>query len=742
MADRNSYQLSLNNCGNIKNISKGSLEITKNCLNVFYGKNGTGKSTLVRALRYCCEQSTEASDKLQSYRYRETGDPSLAPSITCSGKIKELLVFDDAWIDSHCFKQSNLHENAYELYVLNDDVRRLEKKRADKLGYLRKVLHSPEVEKMDDDLSQIVKLLGKLNGSGEFTARSPIAKAYKNGSPIEPLPGNLKGVVSGMDAIRKADWLQWHMSAPEVADRSVCPYCGASDQVIQDACREYDASRSDESVKKWQNVASCYSKYKGQLSRHNAAVLGKVVKSSKPPTKGQLDELAQIADEANCAMGAFKDIRDLLSRDDSVDAAILVSELRGHAAALSGCKLFRQTSNKVKTSESKAVEWTIGAIERMATAQADIDQISNDLLKRVADSIRGHQDEINAFLKQCGYSYEVSIECSVVTSEARILLKPTGLRAPVASPLEALSFGEKNALALMLFMHEAVKRKSALVVLDDPISSFDYDKRYGILYTLFSGKCTLFQSNLSGRTVLVTTHDPLVLKDLIAVGVGGVGRKKLRGQYLSCDKGGLLTSVPLGNDALVPLTQLLSRQIKRAVGKPRFIGYVKIRQLAELLRKDRTERKTKYAWSFDLLSDIIHGRTREEVLANHKWADCNRREVSMCENLVKELTGWEIDYWEELDSFSDCMPYLISSYERGTFSSEEKLLTVRLMLERDKSLSSGCEVLKRFADETCHIGGSYLYQLDGAMFDQVPFYVIDWCDEVVARAKAKFAKLA
>ena len=42
-----------------------------------------------------------------------------------------------------------------------------------------------------------------------------------------------------------------------------------------------------------------------------------------------------------------------------------------------------------------------------------------------------------------------------------------------------------------------------------------------------------------------------------------------------------------------------------------------------------------------------------------------------------------------------------------------------------------------FADETCHIGGSYLFQLDGDEYVQVPFYVMEWCDEVAAKAAMK-----
>lgn len=58
------------------------------------------------------------------------------------------------------------------------------------------------------------------------------------------------------------------------------------------------------------------------------------------------------------------------------------------------------------------------------------------------------------------------------------------------------------------------------------------------------------------------------------------------------------------------------------------------------------------------------------------------------------------------------------------------------MIMRDGTLGEGSSIMKRFADETCHIGGSYLFQLDDGAYNQVPFYVLKWCDDVVKKAEA------
>ena len=43
---------------------------------------------------------------------------------------------------------------------------------------------------------------------------------------------------------------------------------------------------------------------------------------------------------------------------------------------------------------------------------------------------------------------------------------------------EHLSYGEKNAFALVLFMYSVLKDNPDLIVLDDPISSFDGNKKF------------------------------------------------------------------------------------------------------------------------------------------------------------------------------------------------------------------------------------------------------------------------
>jgi ABC-type Mn2+/Zn2+ transport system ATPase subunit len=59
-------------------------------------------------------------------------------------------------------------------------------------------------------------------------------------------------------------------------------------------------------------------------------------------------------------------------------------------------------------------------------------------------------------------------------------------------------------------MYECLTKNPDLVVLDDPISSFDKNKKFAILEMLFRG-----QESLQGKTVLMLTHDIEPIIDLI-----------------------------------------------------------------------------------------------------------------------------------------------------------------------------------------------------------------------------------
>ena len=73
-----------------------------------------------------------------------------------------------------------------------------------------------------------------------------------------------------------------------------------------------------------------------------------------------------------------------------------------------------------------------------------------------------------------------------------------------------LSFGERNAFALVLFMYECLSEKPDLIILDDPISSFDKNKKYAIIEMLFRK-----ERSFRGKTVLLLSHDFEPIVDML-----------------------------------------------------------------------------------------------------------------------------------------------------------------------------------------------------------------------------------
>ena len=124
-----------------------------------------------------------------------------------------------------------------------------------------------------------------------------------------------------------------------------------------------------------------------------------------------------------------------------------------------------------------------------------------DLLKT---TITCHQNEINEFLSNAGYIYKVEIkENENIYAEDQYHLILRYKDKEVLESEKHLSYGERNAFALVLFMYQALKENADLIVLDDPISSFDNNKKYAIMDRLFRRGT----NSLRDRTVLFLTHD-------------------------------------------------------------------------------------------------------------------------------------------------------------------------------------------------------------------------------------------
>ena len=88
-------------------------------------------------------------------------------------------------------------------------------------------------------------------------------------------------------------------------------------------------------------------------------------------------------------------------------------------------------------------------------------------------------------------------------------------------PPQAISSGERNALALAYFFACVMEKKDknydysdpTLLVIDDPVSSFDIENKAGVI-SLIANQCKKVLDGNSESKVLVLTHDYTTLRDL------------------------------------------------------------------------------------------------------------------------------------------------------------------------------------------------------------------------------------
>lgn len=695
-------EIRITNCNNVDN---GLTRLTDGRLNIKYAINGTGKSTLAKALSSC--KMPEDFKKLTPYKYLGE-NPVLnehQPFMECSPPINKVSVFNEETVNLYTFLPNDLLANSFEILIKTPDY-------DSRMGNIQQLIQAIQTTfRENPDLDQLIAELNTFitgfgNAQSGYSKTGSIGKGMAKGNKIANVPVELRMYTPYIQSEMNASWLTWQSKgAPYLDVAEKCPYCAEGLQaekkaIVQQVAVEYDSKY----VAELQKMISVFQSLKNYFTEAVKDAIDRLSKSCTAFTTEEINFLKEVKEQVGILNNKLTEMKSLnFGTLKDVDAVIVVLEGKRIDLTLLGHINAPYTNERISIVNS-ALE---NVIMQAAQLQGEINQ-QKILIRR---TIEKYHNEINGFLESAGYNYQVSIKEDPDKSTYNMVLLSKENSAQVNDVKLHLSFGERNAFALILFMYRAIWENPDLIVLDDPISSFDKNKKYAIMEMLFQG-----EGSLQGKTVMMLTHDFDPIIDLIHT-------SSIRCRFCPVpvadflfNEGGILCERVIKPEDILSFFEIAKLNINDNIDE--------INKLIYLRRRLEACGDKGLAWQ--LLSNIFHTERITPMLQAH---DGNRLmiETEIAEatrTICNEIPGFE---YNRVYSRAHDKTQMISLY-RAVTSGYEKIQLYRLINHGQISDT----VFKKFVDEAYHIENDSLFQLNPSKYPIIPEYIIKLCDNGIA----------
>ena len=194
-------KLKIENCNCINH---AELTIKPNTLNIKYGLNGTGKSTLSKAILYYSIQDTEELLKLKPYNSDK--EPNLE---NCD--FKNVRLFDESYVNKYLFENTSFLNNSYQVFLRDKDLDTMKNNTENLLRVLQSIFEeSNDVKELMSFLPNYVNITSFKNGS--ISKRGGIGELLKgNGSGFDKYEelNPYKPFYEDRDFTAVSKWAKW-----------------------------------------------------------------------------------------------------------------------------------------------------------------------------------------------------------------------------------------------------------------------------------------------------------------------------------------------------------------------------------------------------------------------------------------------------------------------------------------------------------------------------------------------------
>lgn len=588
---------------------EGTIQIINSKLNIKFGINGTGKSTISKAIKYGVE-SPEKLNELMPFKLRNT-ETELNPEVIKSEEIESIFIFNEEYLDQFLYKQDELISNSFEIFIKTPNYIESISKIDEILTDVKKIFsENEELDLIINDFDNLSKSF-KTTKSG-LSKTSSIYKGLEEGNKQEHIPKQLKGYSSFIKNENCTSWLGWQIKGEQFLDISDdCPYCTAKTtdkkETIKSVAKNYDSNV----IKNFNIIIEAIQDLGDYFSNAAKNTLDTITKKQSVLEESEIDFIVQIKQQIDGLLAKLKSLRDISPKSfqDDEKAEEKLQNL------LINIELFDRFKSKKTQEIIDSLNDSLNVVlQRIGHLQGEI----NKQKQQTKQIIKEHQESINNFLINAGYKYNVEIN-NIQTNDYKLLLRHIDCQDTISGGDQYLSYGEKNAFALVLFMYEALSKNPDLIILDDPISSFDKNKKYAIMHMLFRGdKC------LKGKTVLMLTHDLDPIIDTVKV---LKEFNNLTCAKFICTKRGKLIEKDIKRENILTFSQICKTVISSDMDD--IIKLIYLRRNYELLDDFGDE--------YQVLSNLFHKRKSNEIKDFRKDSSNDSMRLEDFNNGVSEI---------------------------------------------------------------------------------------------------------
>lgn len=695
-SDQNLH-VTIKNCNSIE---CAEIVLVKNSLNIKFGSNGIGKSTIAKAIVGEIRKDSTL-ENLVPFK-NKANHKAEKPTVLGVEGLSSALVFDEEYVNQFVFQQDEVIKNSFEIFIKTEEYNKSMNEMERLFEGIRKAFTSnAEIEKTISDLKELRDAFGTPNKDGSLPKSSKVMKAYGLGNKIENIPEPLKPFESFIKSSNPSKWIGWQIKGNEFLKLGdTCPYCstalppGPQKETALAVEKEYD-EKSVSHLNTIKAVIERLGKYFSPKCQDNLEKITKAKieltapeKSFLSGLKGNIDALIEKLEWLRTI--SFFALRDVEKIEDKI-------------------KLLNIDLGMIDTLDSEETRDVINPInEQLAELLQKVGPLQGSVNKhknRIAKTILDNENSINNFLKSAGYKYSVSIIPEL--DSYKMKLTHSEMDNYIESASKHLSYGEKNAFALVLFMYQVLFENPDIIILDDPISSFDKNKKFAILHELFQGR-----ASLKGRTTIMLTHDIEPAIDAIKSTARIFQGAHPTAYFLTSNKGNV-KEIPIQRDDIKTFAMICHENITRLTDP--ILKSIYLRRHYEIIEEKDFE--------YNMLASLFKGRANPTIQSAEGSEEMTQEQKKNAQDKIKERIS-DFDYDSLIQEVTNAETMKTKYYSSQV--GYEKIQLFRIIRGKHDD-----DVIAKFVNESYHIENEYVMQLNPHKFESVPEFVIEECDRLL-----------